>query len=144
MERIYSQPTASTGQRQETRDKDAYVHYLAEYIACQRITLEVCLTSNLQTLPDLERAADHPLAQMLERGLSVSICTDNRLVSNTTVCRELERAAKELNLKPKTFRNIVIAGFKGSFFPHSYTDKRKYIRDVLNRYEALERTHLRP
>jgi adenosine deaminase len=120
-------------------DKEAYVRYLAEYIAGQRITLEVCLTSNLQTLPSLKSAASHPLRQMLERNLSVSICTDNRLVSNTSVCGELELAATELDLTPKMLRNIVVAGFKGSFFPGNYASKRAYVRKFLDRYEALER-----
>jgi len=127
---------------QAAGDKEAYVRYLTEYIAGQRITLEVCLTSNLQTLPALKSASDHSLGQMLERNLSVSICTDNRLISNTSVCQELELAATELDLTPKSFRNIVVAGFKGSFFPGNYVSKRAYVRKFLDRYESLEQQFL--
>lgn len=122
-------------------DRDAYVRNLAEYIAGRRITLEVCLTSNLQTLPEIQSIANHPLRLMLEHNLSVSICTDNRLVSNTSVTRELQLAARELLLTPKQLRNIVVAGFKGSFFPGSYNEKRAYVRRVLDRYQVLEQTH---
>ena len=79
---------------------------------------------------------------MLEHGLSTTICTDNRLVSNTTLCRELELAVTGLRLSEKEFRNLIVAGFKGSFFPGSYTNKRIYVRDAITRYEHLEKTML--
>jgi len=116
-----------------------YVRHLAEYIASQRINIEVCLTSNLQTVPQMKRFRDHPLKQMLAHSLSVSINTDNRLVSHTTSCRELELAATHFGIQRHEFRNLVIAGFKGSFFPGTYTEKRAYVRRVIDRYEALER-----
>ena len=119
-------------------DPRAYARWLAEYVASQRITLEVCLTSNLQTTPSIRKVSDHPLKQMIRHNLSVSICTDNRLVSDTTVCKELQLVADHLHVTPHQFRNLVIAGFKGSFFPGSYTDKRAYVRRVLDRYERLE------
>jgi adenosine deaminase len=72
-------------------DPASYVHHLAEYIASQRITIEVNLTSNLQTHAADEVPGPPPVAPMLDHNLSVSICTDNRLVSNTTVTRELAR-----------------------------------------------------
>ncbi len=70
--------------------------------------------------------------------MSVSICTDNRLMSNTSVTRELQLLADELSITPSQFRNIVVAGFKGSFFPGSYNEKRAYVRRILDRYEELE------
>ncbi len=123
----------------DIEDPKAFVHYLAEYIASQRITLEVCLTSNLQTTPSIRSVAEHPLKKMIEYNLSVSICTDNRLVSNTTVTRELQLVAEELHVTPRQFRNLVVAGFKGSFFPAPYSEKRAYVRKVLDRYDQLER-----
>ncbi len=123
-------------------DPKAYVNNLAEYIASQRICLEVCLTSNLQTLPHLRHIARHPLRKMLDQSLSVSICTDNRLVSNTTVTREIMLAVKHLGLNSRELRNVVLAGFKGSFYPGPYTEKRAYVRQVIDRYEQLEHAHL--
>ena len=118
---------------------EQYVEQLAEYVASQRITLEVCLTSNLQTTPSITNVSQHPLRRMLDHNLSISICTDNRLVSDTTVTRELELAVTELGVTPHQFRNLIVAGFKGSFFPGSYSAKRAYVRRVINHYEALER-----
>jgi len=131
-------------QDESIEDREQYVEQLAEYIASQRITLEVCLTSNLQTTPSIRSGADHPLRRMLAHNLSLSLCTDNRLVSNTTVTRELQLAVDELDLSPRQLRNVVIAGFKGSFFPGSYNSKRAYVRRVIDRYEALEKTFAPP
>ncbi|MCP5488779.1 MAG: adenosine deaminase family protein [Verrucomicrobia bacterium] len=122
-------------------EKKAYVTHLAEYIASQRITIEVCLTSNLQTLPKMKTLSRHPLRSMLDHNLSVSICTDNRLVSNTTVTNELALAIKHLKMTRRELRNVVIAGFKGSFFPGSYNDKRAYVRKVIDLYESLEQSY---
>jgi adenosine deaminase len=118
-------------------DPVAYTHHLAEYVASQRITIEVCLTSNTQTLPRMRNLARHPLRQMLDHELSVSICTDNRLMSNTTVTNELLVAIDKLKMTPRELRNVVIAGFKGSFFPGTYREKRHFVRQVIDRYESL-------
>jgi adenosine deaminase len=126
------------------RDRDGYVHQLVQYMANQRICIEVNLTSNLQTLPSLRGPGDHPLRQMLEHNLSATLCTDNRLVSNTTVTRELALAADHLDLTRRQLRNLVVAGFKGSFFPGTYNEKRAYIRKVIDRYDALEAELLPP
>lgn len=120
-------------------DPDMYTRLLGEYIASQRIAIEVNLTSNLQTTPSITSVAEHPVRQMIERNLSVSICTDNRLVSRTTVSNEFEILVREIPVTRQQFRNLVVSGFKGSFFPGSYNDKRRYVRKVINRYEALEK-----
>jgi adenosine deaminase len=123
-------------------DTKAYTHHLAEYIASQRITIEVCLTSNAQTLPNMRNLARHPLRQMLDHELSVSICTDNRLMSNTSVTNELQVAIDKLKMTPRELRNVVVAGFKGSFFPGTYREKRQFVRQVIDRYDRLVRNFL--
>ena len=123
------------------KDPEYYVKCLVDYVATRRITLEVCPTSNLQTIPAIQSVADHPLRKMLEANLSVSINTDNRLVSRTTVTRELELVCNSLPVTPAKLRNIVLAGFKGSFFG-PYGEKRALVRQVINRYEALEKQYL--
>ncbi len=117
-------------------DRASYVDKLVEYVACHRITMEVCLTSNLQTIPSISSIKEHPISKMLDRNLSVSICTDNRLVSHTTITREYELAVEELSITPHQFRNIVISGFKGAFYG-DYNHKRDYVRKVINQYDKL-------
>ncbi|MCG8568697.1 MAG: adenosine deaminase family protein [Spirochaetes bacterium] len=120
-------------------DKKKYVEDLANYIAERRITLEVCLTSNLQTVPEIKDIKNHPFKEMLNHRLSTSFCTDNRLVSHTTVSQEVELAMKSFDITAKALKNIIIYGFKRSFFYHSYTKKREYVRKVINYYENLEK-----
>ncbi len=123
------------------KDPAYYVKCLVDYVATRRITLEVCPTSNLQTIPSIETVADHPLRKMLDANLSVSINTDNRLVSRTSVTRELELVCTHLPVTPAQLRNIILAGFKGSFFG-PYGEKRALVRQVINRYDALEKQYL--
>jgi adenosine deaminase len=122
----------------KVEDKRRYVDELANYLASQRIGIEVCVTSNLQTIPSLKSIAQHPIRKMLDYGLSVSICTDNRLVSNTTVSRELGLVVEHAKLSRAELRRLVIAGFKGSFFPGSFGEKRKFVAAVSRRYTELE------
>ncbi|HOO21829.1 MAG TPA: adenosine deaminase family protein [Kiritimatiellia bacterium] len=123
------------------KDPAYYVRCLVDYIASRRITLEVCPTSNLQTIPSISSVAEHPLKKMLETGLSVSICTDNRLVSRTSVTRELELVCSSLPVSPAKLRNLILAGFKGSFFHGPYNEKRALVRQVSQRYDALVQQH---
>ena len=117
-------------------DPQAFVDSLVEYIANMRVTVEVCPTSNLQTIPEITSIEAHPVRRMIEHNLSVAICTDNRLVSHTTVTDELLAVAKALDLSDRQFKSLVVAGFKGSFFPGSYRCKRAYVRRAMTCYEA--------
>jgi adenosine deaminase len=115
------------------RDRKRYVENLAEFIADKRITIEVCLTSNQQTVPEL--AADlrrHPFAEMRRRRLSTTFCTDNRLVSHTSVSHEIGRAVEAFALTPQEVRDSLIYGFKRSFYPGTYLEKRAYVRQAIN------------
>jgi adenosine deaminase len=123
----------------DIEDRDYYVQNLINFIADRRITIEVCLTSNLQTAPDIARIEDHSVGKMLANNLSVSFCTDNRLVSHTTVTDEITKCLGAFDVSPKQLKNIMIYGFKRSFFYRPYTEKRRYVRQVINWYESLER-----
>lgn len=68
----------------------------------------------------------------------MTLNTDNRLVSNTSMPKELAIAASTFDLTPKQMKDIVLGGFKRSFFPQPYVMKRAYVRKVINYYEKLE------
>ena len=76
--------------------------------------------------------------------LSTTICTDNRTVSNTTVTRELMLAVEHLGLDLHDLKSIIIYGFKRSFWPGTYLEKRAYVREVIDYYEKMEKEHLGP
>jgi len=122
-------------------DPADYVRRLAQYIADRRITIEVCLTSNLQTNPAIGSIARHNFRRMLEAKLSCTLCTDNRTVSKTTASREIEQAVRTFQLHGETLKDLIIYGFKRSFFPGTYAEKRRYVRQVIDRYELLARQH---
>jgi len=119
-------------------DRRAYVERLAQFIADKRITIEVCLTSNQQTVPELgSDLARHPFGEMRKRRLSTTFCTDNRLVSNTTVSNEIQRAAEAFSLNDRELRDILIYGFKRSFFPGTYLEKRTFVRQMIDYADSV-------
>ncbi|EKE01042.1 MAG: hypothetical protein ACD_21C00232G0002 [uncultured bacterium] len=124
------------------QDKEEYIRQLVQYIADRRTTIEVCLTSNLQTVPGFENIKDHPFARMLDSHLSVAICTDNRTVSKTTVTKEIMLAVQNFNLTGDALRDVILYGFKRSFYPGAYTEKREYVKKVYARFKLLEKQYL--
>lgn len=118
-------------------DRERYVAALVEYIASRRIAIEVCPTSNLQTMPELGGMASHPVRRMLEHRLAVTVGTDNRLVSHTTLTRELTLVAETFKLDLPAFRSLVLAGFKAAFFPGTYAEKRTYVARAAAQIERI-------
>jgi adenosine deaminase len=78
---------------------------------------------------------------MLEEKLCATVCTDNRLMSHTTVTDELDLAVRTFDMSPKQVRNTVIYGFKRSFFPGSYKEKRTYVRHAIDVYDNVMAEH---
>jgi len=118
-----------------------YVGRLARYIADRRITIEVCITSNLQTNPDIGSVENHHFGRMLEERLSATLCTDNRLHSHTSVSREVRLAVDAFEMDLKQLRNTIIYGFKRSFFPGTYQQKRDYVRAIIDHYDTVVDAH---
>ena len=96
----------------------------------QQIPVEVCISSNIQTLPALRTVYDHPIQHMLRDDLAITICTDNRLVSHTCVTNELQQVCSAFRLTLQQLRSLVLRGFESSFFPGTRYQKRHYIKQV--------------
>lgn len=107
---------------------------LLEFVRDHRIPLEMCLTSNVQTQA-VESFTSHPLQKYLEQGLRVTINTDNRTVSNTTLTEEYSRAVDTFQLSLKDIRKLVINGFKSSFLP--FDEKRDLLLDAIDTTEDI-------
>jgi adenosine deaminase len=127
----------------EIKDKQAYVDNLVQFIADRRITIEVCLTSNLQTNPAIRALSRHSFRLMRKAKLSATFCTDNRTVSRTTVSDEILKAVRAFRISPSELKNFIIYGFKRSFFPGTYIKKREYVRQIINYYDTIERRFAR-
>lgn len=119
-------------------DKAAFADQLADYIATMRVTIEVCPTSNLQTIPELAGdMRNHPVRRMLDYGMAVAVATDNTLVSHTNINRELALVADACELDLAAFKRLVLAGFKGAFYPGRYAEKRAFVRRAAARIERI-------
>ncbi len=108
---------------------------LLHYVNDHRIPLECCPSSNVQTgaIRDLR---SHPIRLYADLGLRVTVNTDNRLVTDTTVSKELWLCHTEMGFGLKDLKQLVLAGFKSSFLP--FHVKQEYLRQVS---QELQRFH---
>lgn len=89
---------------------------LLAYIRDFRIPLEVCLTSNVQTGVSLT-FEDHPVRRYLDEGLVVTLNTDNRLISGTTMTEEYLRAHRHLGFTAGELAIVTRMAFESAFLP---------------------------
>ena len=101
---------------------------LMDYVCDHRIPLEMCPTSNVQTgaVPSIDR---HPLREYFERGLRVTVNTDNRLMSNTTVTDELALCCEHLDFDLPELKKLVLNGFKSAFL--RYAERKAMIGEAI-------------
>jgi len=109
---------------------------LMNYVNDRRIALEVCPTSNMQTRA-AESWASHPVSFYVDYGLRVTINTDNRLMSATTVTRELWLCHQHYGWSLETLKKIILAGFKSAFLP--YRERSVLLAAVSRELDELTR-----
>lgn len=107
---------------------------LMNYVNDHRIPLEICLTSNVQTKA-IDKLENHPLRKYYDLGLRVTINTDNRLMSHTTVTDELVLAAQVFDFDMHDLANLMINGVKSAFLPHN--KKTRLLRSVIAELDEL-------
>jgi adenosine deaminase len=107
---------------------------LLHYVNDHRIPLECCPSSNVQTgaIRDL---ASHPLKLYKNLGLRVTVNTDNRLVTDTTVSRELLLCHTHMGMSLADIKQIVLSGFKSAFLP--FHVKQQYLRRVSEELKSI-------
>lgn len=108
---------------------------LLHYVNDHRIALECCPSSNVQTgaVRDL---ASHPLRLYHHLGLRVTVNTDNRLVTDTTVSRELWLTHTQMKMSVDDLKKMVVNGFKSSFLP--FHEKQQMLRHVVKELELID------
>ena len=97
-------------------DKD-----LMNYVNDHRIPLEICLTSNYHT-HSVRSLKYHHIKYYFDQGLRVTINTDNRTISNTTLTNEFHVAHELFGFTLNNLRTFIITAMKSAFQPHN---KRK-------------------
>lgn len=93
---------------------------LAQYVLDKRVPLEICLISNVHT-GAAAALNQHPFQIFYQEKFRVTLNTDNRLMSNTSMTKEFEAAAKTFGLGLDDFEKITINAMKSAFLPY---DKR--------------------
>jgi adenosine deaminase len=111
---------------------------LAQYVLDKRIPLEICLLSNVHTGATAS-LAEHPFKIFYQEKFRVTLNTDNRLMSNTTMTREFEAAANTFGLKVDDFEKITINAMKSAFLP--YEQRIDFIYSVIKPgYAAIRKS----
>ncbi len=92
---------------------------LAAYIRDCRIPLEMCPSSNLQTgaVHGMTTIADHPIGPLKDLGFRVTVNCDNRLMSGTSMSRELELLVDAFDYTLDDLRWFTINAMKSAFLP---------------------------
>jgi adenosine deaminase len=98
---------------------------LLHYVNDHRIPLECCPSSNVQT-GAIRNLETHPLKLYKDLGLRVTVNTDNRLITDTTVSKELWLCHTRLGLGLRDIQQIVLNGFKSAFMP--FHVKQQFLR----------------
>jgi len=106
---------------------------LAEFLAARRIPLEICPTSNLCTGALAKQAGkpgaslkDHPLANFIKQGLTVTLSTDDPAMFHTDLLSEYSVAAS-LGLSSQQLVQLAEESVSASFLPPE--DKRRMLDD---------------
>lgn len=89
---------------------------LLELLRARDIALDLCPTSNVQA-GIVAGIGDHPLARLHRAGVAVTLSTDDRTVTGTTLSREMARCAVELTLSRDELAAIALNGFRRGFAP---------------------------
>jgi adenosine deaminase len=90
---------------------------LAQYVLDKRIPLEICLLSNVHT-GATPSVAEHPFKILYQEKFRVTLNTDNRLMSQTSMTQEFEAAADTFGLTLEDFEKITINAMKSAFLPY--------------------------
>lgn len=92
-------------------------------LASERQTaFEVCITSNYQS-GVFETIEEHPMMKMFEKGINVTINTDDPSISRITLSHEYYNACDALQMPQFTLKERIIAAAKAGFLPDDEKDK---------------------
>ena len=106
------------------------LHFVNDF----RIPLEVCLTSNVQTRA-VPSVAEHPLRLYYDQGLRLTLNTDNRLMSNTTISDEYRIAHEQLGFTWDELCDLALMSFESAFLP--WAEKRVLVAEAAMRIAEL-------
>jgi adenosine deaminase len=89
---------------------------LASYVRDRRVPLEMCPSSNLQT-GAASSVVEHPIGILTDLRFRVTVNTDNRLMSGTSMSREMELVSQAFGYDLDVVRWFTINALKSAFLP---------------------------
>jgi adenosine deaminase len=95
---------------------------LVEHLRRERIHLEICPTSNVQTNL-CERYEDHPIDRLYRAGVSVGVNTDARTISNVTLTEEYERLRRHFGWGKKELLACNLEAARAAFAPEPVRER---------------------
>lgn len=101
-------------------DDEKFMNYLAK----NKIGIELCPTSNLQTKA-VKNMREYPLKTFLNHHMLATINTDNMVVSNTTLNKEFNLLQNEINLTDKEKEVLLLNSIEISFLSE---EEKKILR----------------
>jgi adenosine deaminase len=113
-----------------TREPDGSVHLgaLAAYIRDRRVPLEMCPSSNVQT-GAAKSIATHPIGLLRTLGFRVTVNTDNRLMSGTSMSREMHLLSEAFGYGLADLQWLTVNAMKSSFLP--FDQRLRIINEVI-------------
>ncbi|MBX9245476.1 adenosine deaminase [Actinotalea ferrariae] len=103
----------------------ASLGYLAHWVRDQQVPLELCPTSNVQT-GAATSVAEHPITALAALGFAVTVNTDNRLMSGTSMTREMQLLVEEAGWTLADLRDATLTAAWNGFIHH---DERQALVD---------------
>ena len=89
---------------------------LASYVRDRRIPLEMCPTSNLQT-GAAHSIKEHPIGKLAQLRFRITVNTDNRLMSATSMTHEMNELVKAFDWTFVDLQRVTINALKSAFIP---------------------------
>jgi adenosine deaminase len=108
---------------------------LASIVRDKRVPLEMCPSSNVQT-GAVDSIAEHPFDLLARARFRVTVNTDNRLMSDTTMSQEMHRLVEAFGYGWSDLQRFTINAMKSAFIP--FGERLEIIDDVIKpRYAVL-------
>jgi adenosine deaminase len=123
-------------------DRVIKVGPLARYVLDHRIPIEVCLSSNVHT-GAVKSLAEHPFPLLNKLGFRLTLNTDNRLMSNTTLSQEFSLAVEHYGLGIDDLEKLSINSMKSAFIAYEKRCEIIYGR-IKSGFRDLRASHKLP
>jgi adenosine deaminase len=106
----------------------AHLGRLADLVRDRRVPLELCPTSNVHSgaAPSIE---EHPIGLLMELKFRVTVNTDNRLMSATSLSKEFAQLVEAFGIGWDRIRRLTINAMKSAFLP--FDERVRFLDEVI-------------